>query len=122
MFTLTIFLVSIWSLAFYSSRMLRADMGRLLGDQQLSTVSLLADELNHELGDRLAILARIANRVTAAMLADNTALQAFLAQSLTLEGEPFNGGIIAHRLDGTAVAEFPPASGRQGVNYMDIDS
>ncbi|NMQ27199.1 diguanylate cyclase [Candidatus Accumulibacter phosphatis] len=122
LFTLTIFLVSIWSLAFYSSQTLRADMERLLGDQQLSTVSLLADELNHELGDRLAILARIASRITPAMLANTTTLQAFLAQSLTLEGEPFNAGIIVHRLDGTAVAEFPPAPERLGVNYTDIDS
>ncbi len=56
------------------------------------------------------------------MLANTTTLQAFLAQSLTLEGEPFNAGIIVHRLDGTAVAEFPPAPERLGVNYTDIDS
>ncbi|WP_374681145.1 diguanylate cyclase [Accumulibacter sp.] len=122
LFTLAIFLISIWSLAFYSSRMLLKDMERVLGDQQLSTVSLLADELNHELGDRLAFLARVASRVTPAMLADSTALPALLAQSLIPDDEPFNGGIIAHRLDGTAVAEFPPPSGRLSLNYMDIDS
>jgi diguanylate cyclase (GGDEF)-like protein/PAS domain S-box-containing protein len=122
LFTLAIFLVGIWSLAFYSSRMLRADMERVLGDQQLSTVAMLAGEVNHELADRQAILERIAAGVTPAMLAKHTALQAFLAQSLAIEQEPFNGGIIAHRLDGTAVAEFPPSPGRLGINYMDIDS
>jgi len=122
LFTLAIFLVGIWSLAFYSSRMLRADMERVLGEQQLSTVAMLAGEVNHELADRQAMLERIAAGVTPAMLAKHTALQAFLAQSLAIEQEPFNGGIIAHRLDGTAIAEFPPAPERLGVNYLDIDS
>jgi hypothetical protein len=39
-FTLAIFLVSLWSLAFYAGRMLRQDMQRLLGEQQFSTVLL----------------------------------------------------------------------------------
>ena len=38
-FTLTIFLASIWSLAFYANRMLHEDMQRLLGEQQLSTAA-----------------------------------------------------------------------------------
>lgn len=122
LFTLSIFLVSIWSLVFYSSRMLRADMESVLGDQQLSTVAMLAGEVNHELADRQAILAEIAEKIAPAMLSRHDALQAFLAQSLALAQEPFNGGIIVHRLDGTAIAEFPPSAERRGVNYMDIDS
>ena len=51
--TLAIFVISIWLLGFYASRMLREDMHRLLSEQQFSTVTFIADELDHELGDRL---------------------------------------------------------------------
>ncbi len=34
----------------------------------------------------------------------------------------FNGGVIAYRLDGTAIAEVPSSTGRIGLNYMDIDT
>lgn len=40
--TLGVFVVSLWMLSIAASRMLRSDMERLLGDQQFSTVSLLA--------------------------------------------------------------------------------
>ena len=40
--TLAIFLVGIWSLAFYASRVLREDMRVLLGELQLSTTAAVA--------------------------------------------------------------------------------
>ncbi|MFT5706056.1 MAG: HAMP domain-containing protein, partial [Oceanospirillaceae bacterium] len=33
----------------------------------------------------------------------------------------FNGGIIAHDIDGTAIADFPRSTRRMSVNYMDVD-
>lgn len=121
-FTLAIFLISIWSLEFYVSRMLRQDIERVLGDQQRSAVALLANEIDHELNDRMDVLGRIAEGVTPAMLGDPANLQAFLEQSLMLPEPPFNGGVTAYRRDGTAIAEVPRASGRLGVNYADIDT
>jgi len=50
---LAVFFIGIWSLAFYASRMLREDMLRVLGEQQFSTVSLLAAHVNEELDSRL---------------------------------------------------------------------
>ncbi|WP_291994963.1 cache domain-containing protein [Candidatus Accumulibacter sp. ACC003] len=122
LFTLAIFLVSIWSLAYYASRMLREDMERVLGDQQLSTLSLLADEVDHELKDRMIVLEKIAAGVSPAMLDHTADLQAFIERSMALQEDAFNGGVIAHRLDGTAIAEVPLSSRRRGVNYLDIDS
>ena len=119
--TLAIFLVGIWLLAFYASRMLREDMQRLLGEQQFSTVSYMAADINEELDNRLRVLEKIAAGVSPAMLGNAATLQTFLQQLLILQ-EPFNGGIIAYRLDGTAIAEVPLSAGRIGVNYMDIDT
>jgi sensor histidine kinase regulating citrate/malate metabolism len=46
LFTLAIFLISLWLLAFYASRVLRHDMQRLLGDQQFSTATFVASDIN----------------------------------------------------------------------------
>ena len=78
LFTLAIFLTSIWSLAFYSSRLLREDMQHLLGEQQFSTASFVAQELNGELNDRAQGLENIANTLDPALMKDATGLQHFL--------------------------------------------
>ena len=119
--TLAIFMISIWSLSLYTSRMLRADTQDLLGEQQLSTVSMLAAEANREIDDRLKWLESVAKIVTPAMLDNPAVLQEFLAQRLILP-RLFGGGGIIYRLDGTAIADSLPATGRIGVNYMDVDT
>ncbi|MDZ4163351.1 MAG: hypothetical protein U1D28_15940, partial [Burkholderiales bacterium] len=48
-FALVVFLFSIWSLSFYLSRSLQADMERLLGEQQFSVVTAVAKEVNDNL-------------------------------------------------------------------------
>ena len=113
--TLAIFMISIWSLSLYTSRMLRADTQDLLGEQQLSTVSMLAAEANREIDDRLKWLESVAKIVTPAMLDNPAVLQEFLAQRLILP-RLFGGGGIIYRLDGTAIADSLPATGRIGVN------
>jgi PAS domain S-box-containing protein len=119
--TLVIFVVSIWSLAYYTSRMLQQDLERLLGQQQFSAVSMAAENVTHEFEERFGMLDIVARRIDPAMLARPSALQVFLGDRLHLV-EPFSGGVIAYRLDGTAIAELPLSANRVGVNYMDIDS
>ncbi len=64
LFTLAIFVISLWALAYYTTRTLREDMQRLLGEQQFSVVSLVGADINHELGDRLSALENAAQAVT----------------------------------------------------------
>ncbi len=54
--TLAICLVGIWSLTFYASQMLREDLERLLGEQQFSTATFIAADINQEIDDRLRAL------------------------------------------------------------------
>ena len=121
LFTLAIFVIGIWALAFYASRVLREDMERLLGEQQYSVVSVLAGSINQELGNRLHALERVVERLTPAMLGDAATMQRFLEDRPVLQSL-FNGGVIAYRTDGTAIADSLPAAGRIGVNYLDIDT
>jgi len=117
LFTLIIFLVGIWSLAFYASYTLQRDMEHLLSDQQFSTVSMIASDINDELGDRLTSLEKIAARITPALLGNAASLQKFLESHISFQSL-FNSGGNALRLDGVSIAETPIA-GRVGNNYGD---
>jgi len=119
--TLTIVLLSLWSLSYYTSQMLHKDMERLLGEQQFSTVSYVAAEINHELNDRFEALKTVIRTISPAILGNTAAMQTFLEQRPLL-ARLFNGGVIAYRLDGTAIAEVPLSAKRIGVNYIDIDT
>ena len=118
--TLGLFLVSLWALSFYTSQMLRQDTERLLGDQQFSTVTMVADHVNRELNDRLKALERIAAEITPALMSDSAALKTLLEHRPVFQSL-FNGGAVVHNTEGTGIADSP-AIGRVGVNYNDRSS
>ena len=120
LFTLIIFVVSIWSLAFYASRLLHNDIEKLLGQQQLSTASIVAAQIDDELADRLDALQKLAKGLDPNLLHRAPELQAHLGQ-LPVFQDMFNGGIAAMGRDGTVLADVPTVPGRVGENYMDVD-
>lgn len=119
-FTVAIFLISVWSLAFYSSWVLRGEMQRQLGAQQFSTVSLMAEQINSELTDRINALQRVAGEITPGVLEQPSVLQAHLEERLFFQNL-FNGGVSAVRADGMVIADFPYFLKRVGLNYLDRD-
>jgi HAMP domain-containing protein len=120
LFTLAIFAISIWSLALYVSRALREDMERQLGEQQFSTVSFLAAEINEGLALRANALERTARSIDKATLGNPAALQQML--DTRFSGDLFNSGVVAVALDGTAVADTPVVSNRRGTNYFNNEA
>ena len=118
LFTLTIFLVSIWSLAFFSSKMLRRDIQQMLSDQQFSTVSFVAEEINQELENRIKSLIDVASYISPA-LQNNTATLQTLLENRTVFQNLFNAGTFVTGMDGIAVADVPLSAERTGVNFMD---
>ncbi|MBT9507528.1 PAS domain S-box protein [Rhodoferax sp.] len=119
--TLLIFVASIWSLAFYAGRTLQEDVKGLLGAQQFSAVSLVAAQIEQEVGDRLKALETVAQRITPSLLTDHAALQKFLADREIFQKE-FNVGAFVTDRDGTAVASIPTGAGRVGSNFIDSDA
>jgi two-component system sensor histidine kinase/response regulator len=118
--TLGIFMISIWSFSLYVSQTLREDMQRLLGEQQFSTVSIVAADIDDELNDRLKGLEVVAKSINPATLGNTAALQTLLEQRPILQ-MLFNGGTFVVGIDGTATASLPLSARRSGVNYMDRD-
>jgi len=82
--TLTAFLLAIWSLTLYATRTLREDMMHLLGEQQFSTTSLIAAQINAELDSRLRALTLVARQISPDLLTQRAALQRFLEQRTKL--------------------------------------
>lgn len=116
LFSLVIFALSLWALAYYASKMLRTDMEQLLGEQQRSTVALVAANINQELKDRLTALERIADNFEAKELKSPAALQDILEHRPILS-LLFNGGYFVTDAAGTSIASVPVESGRISLNY-----
>ena len=119
--TVTIFIVSLWSLAFYVSRMLREDLQRQLGERQFSAVSILAEQINSELINRMRTLEYPARRIPPSILGDPSALQAQLDDSPAIP-DLFNSGVIVVGPDGRVItgsssardlADFKSTEGEQ---------
>ncbi len=119
-FTLALFVLGIWSLSLIVSRMLREDMQQVLGAQQFSTASVLAENIGSALTDRLNALQRIAREFDGAELGQPPALQARLEQ-LPLFQKLFNGGTYITGIDATAIASYPVSAQRVGRNYREQD-
>ena len=96
---LVIFVAGISALAVYASSVLRAEMRTMLGEQQFSTVSVVAQELNEDLRDRVRALEAIAMQLTPAVMENGVALQNLLDQRplLPLFVQRWNMGIPRRR-------------------------
>ena len=114
---LAIFVIGIWALSLYVTRILRNDLQGLLADQQASTVAYVAGELNQDLEDRIQALEKIARSIDRSML-DNPATLQHVLGSRPIFQDLFNSGVVAVGLDGVALADTPVVAGRRGTNYI----
>jgi hypothetical protein len=114
-FALAVFVLGMWSLSFYISRNLRADMVQMLGEQQLSVATSMAKEVDQNLTQRLQALEAVAKATDADLLARPAALQTRLEQRPLLQ-LLFNAGAFVTDLEGTAIADVSLSANRIGVN------
>ena len=120
LFTFAISLLAIWSLAFYASSNLRASLQSLLEDQQYSTVTMLASDINQQLTERLQAVEDVAQSITPAVLGDTASMQKFLEQRTDIHGL-FNAGLFVTRKDGNPIADVPVSANRLGRNVRERD-
>ncbi len=71
---LAVFVLGLWSLLFFVSRTLQADMKQLLGEQQFSVVTALAKQVNVNLNERLQSLEDIVKQTDTGLLGRLAAL------------------------------------------------
>ena len=100
---------------------LRQEMEANLSAQQFSVVSLLADDIDRSVRDRLVALDAVARNIHPGLLRDGNALASEIRRQpvlLTL----FNWGVIVTDGKGTALVSLPENHGRTGVNYWEVDA
>ncbi|WP_295409615.1 cache domain-containing protein, partial [uncultured Thiocystis sp.] len=116
--TLAIFLISLWSMLWYASQMLRRDLIALLSAQQFTSASVVASEIDDALNFRIRALTGLARRIPPDLLSDSAAVQSLLDQHPIME-DLFNRGFIAVNAQGSMIAEIPRSAQRVGINVAD---
>jgi PAS domain S-box-containing protein len=117
---LGLLLMAVWTLAALGSRLLHADLERLLTDQQQAALAIFADELNQELLQRLSALEVVARNITPALQQSRPALQAYLENRLTFVAL-FNGGHFSTDDQGVVTASLPLSARRTGIRLQGSD-
>ena len=120
LFTLLIFVVSLWSLTVYTSHMLRGDLYRMLAEHQDTTVSLLAEQLDHEMAERVAALDQFAQSLSAQDFTHPEVLQLRLQHHSSFRSH-FSGGSFVTNPRGVAIADSDLDGKRLGLSYQDRD-
>ena len=115
-FTLIIFVGSIWALSYYITSALQERMQGTLGEQQFSTVSFVAAEIDDAMKDRVAALELVAKEFDLSLMGKPAAMRQLLAQRPLLT-HMFNGGVWISDRHGVVVASDLQAL--IGTNYAD---
>ncbi|WP_210544047.1 PDC sensor domain-containing protein [Rhodoferax sp. PAMC 29310] len=121
LFTLAIFVFSIWAISFYVSRTLQGDMQRLLGEQQFQTTSMVADEINRDVQYYLNGVEVVAKSLGPVLSSGAAETQKAL-ENRAIFHHLFNSGSFFTGIDGTVLASLPASLGRVCMNSMDHDS
>ena len=118
--TLGIFLLGIWSLSLFAGHILHEDMEKVLSEQQISTTTMVADEIDEELKHRFFTLRSIARELSLVLPEGSEALQAALERHREAH-DLFNVGVFVTGANGVSLAFHPYSVHRIGVDYRDRD-
>lgn len=99
---LAISLLGLWSLSYFAIQTLQQDMERMLGQQQLSAVSVVAASLDAALDEQLGTLRLMARAIERRQLGEPAELERFLRR--IDERSMFSGGVLVRDADGRPVA------------------
>ena len=118
--TLVIFQLTLWALVLYAGQLLREDLERVIGEQQLSVVCIIADELDHQVRERFSALRIISNGIRPEEMDRPAKLQPHLDRRPFIQ-ELFNFGLFIVGADGRVMARTPQAPEAIGLDLGDRD-
>ncbi len=133
--TLLVLVLGLWSMAYDVGQALRTDLLKLVGQQQVSTATVLSERIADEVALRLDALEALSTqlgaaagtdagagarlvgaRLESARLADAAWVRSVLAQD-RLADRLFNNGVLFAGTDGVARAASRPALGQEDGDY-----
>lgn len=118
--TLTLFIISIWLLAFIASRKLQHDMTIQIGEHQFSATTLLAREINEDLLERIQSLDTLASNIAQIGLDNHETVRRFLKSQQVIQRD-HNAGAFVTDLQGTVIASVDGDFKRTGLNFQHIN-
>ena len=113
--------VTLWLTYVTLDYFLRREMEATLSAQQFSVVSLLADDIDRSVRERLQALEAVAEVLQQAGRGASGTRSDVLRQQPALLSL-FNWGVLVTDREGTALVSLPESMGRQGVNYGEVES
>lgn len=116
--TLAIFITGIWYLSYYVSIKLQEDMTRHIGEQQLSSTALLANQISNDLLERQTTLEKLAAKIGEIGLDNPKQIQSFLDDRFVIRRD-YNAGAYVANFDGITIATVPHTIKRLGINFRD---
>lgn len=114
----TVFIIGIWLLSYFISKNLEKDITRQISEQQLSTATILANQINHDLIERQIKLDDLSDKIAQIGMQNHTQLQSFLNSRFIIRRD-FNAGVSVINMDGIIIASIPDAEKRVGMNFRD---
>ena len=118
LFTLATFIIGIWYLSYFVSLKLQKDMTKQIGEQQLSSTALLANQISNDLLERQTTLEKLAEKIGEISLNNATQVQVFLEDRFIIRRD-FNAGAYVTNFDGMTIATVPARINRIGVSFAD---
>ena len=120
LFTLGIFLASLWALTFIADTLLHRDLEKMVSQQQLTAAQFMASEINQQIEERFSSMRLVASEITPALMGSVDDAQQYMDDRPIFQ-VMFNGGTFIVGLDGKATASIPLSAKRRGVEYLDRD-
>lgn len=118
--TVILFIAAIWVLSYLTTASLMADVKKLLAEQQFSSASYVADDIEQRVKLRLNALSIIGSEIDLPLLNEPAKLQDLLAHRPLLRSL-FGNGVIVISLDGKPVTAYPPSSFSASLTYSNIE-
>lgn len=116
--TIVIFIIGIWILSYNISQKLQSDITKQISEQQLSTTTLLANQINNDLVERQQTLENLAEKIGQIGFNNRAQLQSFLDDRFIIRRD-YNVGASIFDFDGNVIASVPSKFKRIGINYRD---
>ncbi|MDD2924599.1 diguanylate cyclase [Rhodoferax sp.] len=113
LFTLAIFVASLWALAWVAADLLRGNLQQQAGAQQRTSVALLANQIDDQIRTRLSVLNAVAQSMAGTALDRTVDLQALLHSRPGVQAL-FNGGLLILDAGGVVRASVPVLLDRVG--------
>lgn len=102
------------------TRFLKEDLEIVVSAQQTALASYVAQDIEHKIGERQAMLAHMAQTLPLPLLRQADALRAWLAVRHDLQ-PLFSQGLFVTDRHGRVLSDYPQRAERKGMSYADRD-